>query len=222
MDPSQAEGFVAKWRSRWPEWQIAAAFLPEPARAPVAAWFALLQELTDAAWGAPDPTPGLAKLAWWQEELQGWSRGARRHPLGERLQRHPAPWLELGRALSALPATRELGASATLQALQALGRAAAECELWLPHGEDAADGETTAATLARCLTGERVLLAGQRSEALWLLQQWPHPAGGPRARRIHAALLRARLRDLSSGRAPRPLPAWRVLPLAWRSARGGA
>ncbi|NZA26753.1 phytoene/squalene synthase family protein, partial [Luteimonas sp. SJ-92] len=187
MNASEAEGFIAKWRTRWPEWRIAVAFLPEPARAPAAAWFALLQELSDAAWGGPDPTPGLAKLAWWQEELQGWSRGARRHPLGERLQRFRAPWLELGRALAVLPATRELGAAATLQALQALGRAAADCEQVLSDGGAAAAGEGAAASVAQCLTGERVLLAGQRTEALWLLQQWPHPADGPRPRRIHAA-----------------------------------
>src|SRR5690606_20699556 len=62
-----AAGFIDKWRARWPEWEIASVFVPEAQRPLAEAWFSLLQELTDAAWGGADPTPGLAKLAWWQE-----------------------------------------------------------------------------------------------------------------------------------------------------------
>src|SRR3546814_2770338 len=77
-----ADEFTAKWRTRWPEWSIGVVFLPGAQRETAFAWFALVQELTDAAWSGADATPGLAKLAWWNEELQGWAKGARRHPLG--------------------------------------------------------------------------------------------------------------------------------------------
>ncbi|WP_149193332.1 phytoene/squalene synthase family protein [Luteimonas suaedae] len=222
MSATDAAGFIDKWRARWPEWQVAGAFVPEPRRTTAAAWFALLQELGDAAWHGADPTPGLAKLAWWQEELQGWSRGARRHPLATCLQRQPAPWEAFARTLNTLPATRDLGAAATLEALPGFAGAAAACETALLEGEaDAGRVPADADALARCLVGERVLLAGQGSEALWLLRQWPRTVRTPRARRIQAALLHARLRALQNGTATRPLPGWRVLPLAWRAARGG-
>src|SRR5690606_16032242 len=107
MSRESLDSFIDKWRARWPEWGIAEAFLARPLRTPVAAWFSLLQELHDAAWAGAEPAPGLAKLAWWQEELRGWSRGARRHPLGEALQRLDADWDALGQALARLPATRE-------------------------------------------------------------------------------------------------------------------
>lgn len=221
MNATDAGGFVDKWRARWPEWQVAGAFVAKSRRSTSAAWFALLQELGDAAWRGTDPTPGLAKLAWWQEELQGWSRGARRHPLGMRLQRQAAPWEGLARTLNTLPATRELGAAATLQALQDFAGAAAACEAVLLDGGPDAGRAAAADALALCLTGERVLLAGQGSEALWLLRRWPRPARAPRARRIQAALLHARLRAMRHGMPTRPLPAWRVLPLVWWAARGG-
>src|SRR5690606_35745561 len=60
---SDADDFTAKWRAQWPEWNIGAVFLPEAQREAAFAWLALLQELTDAAWGGTDATPGLAKLA---------------------------------------------------------------------------------------------------------------------------------------------------------------
>src|SRR3546814_12137811 len=95
-----ADEFTAKWRTRWPEWSIGMVFLPDAQRETAFAWFALVQELTDAAWSGADATPGLAKLAWWNEELQGWAKGARRHPLGAVLKPLSAPWtpLEIGRA----------------------------------------------------------------------------------------------------------------------------
>lgn len=98
--------FLDAWRARWPEWSVAMAFVPAAQRTRVAAWGALQQALTDAAWTGDDPTPGLAKLAWWQEELAGWAKGARRHPLGALLQLQPAPWQVLSRALPRLQATR--------------------------------------------------------------------------------------------------------------------
>ena len=87
-------------------------------------------KLGDAAWAGTDATPGLAKLAWWQDELQGWAKGARRHPLGAQLQRVDAPWQTLALALRLLPATREHPADTArnLAQLQDLALAIAACE----------------------------------------------------------------------------------------------
>src|SRR5512141_2186426 len=96
IDTTQsASAFADKWRQRWPEWRIAEVFIAPAQRELAIAWFALRQELLDAAWAGSDPRPGEAKLAWWAEELDGWSRGRRRHPLGLTLQRHAAPWSQL-------------------------------------------------------------------------------------------------------------------------------
>src|SRR3546814_3540085 len=88
-------------------WSIGVVFLPGAQRETAFAWFALVQELTDAAWSGADATPGLAKLAWWNEELQGWAKGARRHPLGAVLQPLSAPWTPLAASLLSLQASRE-------------------------------------------------------------------------------------------------------------------
>ena len=106
-DPQELISFIEKWRARWPEWSIAEVFVPHAQRDTALAWFALRQELTDAAWSGSDPRPGEAKLAWWAEELQGWAQGRRRHPLGIALQRLPAPWIRLASGLPALLASRE-------------------------------------------------------------------------------------------------------------------
>ena len=86
-DVDALQAFLAKWRARWPEWAVAEVFVPAAQRERAQAWFALRDELGDAAWGGQDPLPGDAKLGWWAEELDGWSRGARRHPLGLALQK---------------------------------------------------------------------------------------------------------------------------------------
>ncbi|MDQ3206034.1 MAG: phytoene/squalene synthase family protein [Pseudomonadota bacterium] len=101
------EGFIAKWRARWPEWSVAEVFVPREQRETARAWASLLHELTLAAWGGVEARPGELKLAWWQEELVGWSKGARRHPLGLVLQRRQAPWARLAVGLPALQASRE-------------------------------------------------------------------------------------------------------------------
>ena len=106
-DHTVHDDLLDKWRGRWPEWRIAQVFVPEAQRATAEVWFALLQEWTDAAWTGADPTPGFAKLAWWQEELRGWARGLRRHPLGRDLHRRPVPWDALADALPALQAARD-------------------------------------------------------------------------------------------------------------------
>ena len=68
-------GFLGKWEAQWPEWRVAEAFVPVPQRELAQAWFALREELAEAAWGGEDARPGDAKLSWWAEELDGWSRG---------------------------------------------------------------------------------------------------------------------------------------------------
>ena len=140
MNEGTVASFIDKWRSRWPEWRIAEVFVPAGQRSVAEAWFTLLQELYESAWGGSDPTPGLAKLAWWHEELEGWAKGARRHPLGELLQRQPAPWSALGRSLNALPATRGQPAAEAAGALAGLATAACTCEAELFPGQRQAPG----------------------------------------------------------------------------------
>src|SRR3546814_14584469 len=58
-------------------------------------------------WSSDVCSSDLAKLAWWNEELQGWAKGARRHPLGAVLQPLSAPWTPLAASLLSLQASRE-------------------------------------------------------------------------------------------------------------------
>ncbi|MGH8077757.1 MAG: phytoene/squalene synthase family protein, partial [Lysobacter sp.] len=126
-DPDALETFIGKWRARWPEWSVAEVFVPPAQRTVALAWASLQQELTDAAWSGSDPRPGEAKLAWWQEELQGWALGRRRHPLGITLQRQPAPWAALAAALPTLRESRErpLDSATAFAQLMPLATAAA-------------------------------------------------------------------------------------------------
>jgi len=199
--------FIEKWRARWPEWTQAVAFVPPAQRDLVAAWFALLQELTDAAWGGGDPAPGLAKLGWWQEELQGWAKGARRHPLGDLLQPYAAPWMALALALPALQASR-MGEPAP--AAEAFARAVADCEAALFEPGDARDA---ALLVAASLAAERALLV-QADIAATATSALPRVQGATRVRRMQANLAFARLR-----RGGRPSSPWRALLAAWRAAR---
>lgn len=207
--------FIAKWRARWPEWEIVAVFVPEQQRPLAEAWFSLLQELTDAAWGGADPTPGLAKLAWWQEELGGWAKGARRHPLGKPLQPTPAPWLELGRALPDLRALRGgddgPGASGSgAMAGQAFAAAVAGCEAALFGGR--ADDAAGEAVLA-CLQVERALLRQEPAPAA-ASGKPGGVAAGTRPRGVFTALAAARVT-----RPDQPVAPLRALFSAWRGAR---
>lgn len=213
-----ADTFIAKWRARWPEWELAMVFVPAAQRPLAEAWFSLLQELADAAWAGADPTPGLAKLAWWQEELGGWSKGARRHPLGVVLQPQAAPWQALGRALPDLRALRGDGDAPVLAAAsgvvpgEAFAAATAACEAVLFEGRD--DAGARAAVL-HCLRGERRLLQAEPMapiDAVDRVDGRAHP--GCRPRGIAAALVEARQRRPE--RALAPLPA---LLAAWRGAR---
>lgn len=237
-ESSGIDTFTDKWRARWPEWRVAEVFVPRDERERMLAWFALRQELTDAAWGGSDSQPGEAKLAWWAEELDGWAQGRRRHPLGQVLQCQPVHWGMLVACLPALHASRA-SSQDTAQAINVLE----------PFAEGLAG---VAATLYRCdtpaparsvvvgLLAERLLTHGSgavpryiqaepdaagpdaaaRAWANELLQSWPRAHDGARAGRIHAALLRVRLQAFAAGKlASVPVSYWRALHTAWRAAR---
>ncbi|MEP6632924.1 MAG: phytoene/squalene synthase family protein [Luteimonas sp.] len=229
--PDAPASFVAAWRARWPEWDLAQIFIPAAQRDAVDAWFALLQTLTDAAWGGSDPTPGLAKLAWWHEELQGWSKGARRHPLGELLQRLPAPWSALSAALLSLQKSREIiieeDAATTLLSFAS---AVAACESAL-FGPSTDPSKLIAQTLLdeRRLCHLQVATTSKHTgpdvssdiQARSAAPLRSNPArDGTTPRRIHDAIVRARLaRAVENGRTA-PLSPWRTVLTAWRAARG--
>ncbi len=222
--------FLDKWRGRWPEWRIAQAFVAESERATAEAWFALLQEGTDAAWAGDDPTPGFAKLAWWQEELQGWAKGLRRHPLGRVLQKRPAPWATLAAALVSLQAVREpLRAWAppqpSMAQLQPLADAIAECERAL-FSSDAASAPAQQADPFLFLAAHALWHREEAAEAAQV-QAWarqlvtiaPQRAVS-RPRRIHDALSHARLRRVAAAGDVSALSPAVALWRGWRAARG--
>jgi len=214
-----AQEFIAKWRERWPEWGIAEVFIPAPQRPLVAAWFALLQEFTLAAWAGSEPAPGLAKLAWWQDELNGWAKGRRRHPLGENLLAKPLPWAQLAQALNGLSVSRDRVPENTAAAvdLVPLAQALMRCES-IMFAAKTADHHR----LLYDLLAEQTLLRGDADAAARLLSDPPARAQTPRPRRLHAAILGGRLRQLHQGQPQRPPPVWRSLLSAWRAARTSA
>ncbi len=241
-DASGIDAFTEKWRARWPEWRVAEVFVAREERGRTLAWFALRQELTDAAWGGSDPQPGEAKLAWWAEELDGWTKGRRRHPLGQVLQRLPVPWGLLVSCLPALQASREVGddtagAMAVLEpfaegiagvaaTLHCTGTPAPArsvvvgllAERLLTHGASAVPRQVQGDPAGACAPD-----ALARTWAQELLQEWPPVHDGSRAGRVHAALLQARLRAFGDGvPASAPVPHWRALTTAWRAARRGS
>lgn len=211
------DSFLDKWRARWPEWELLSVFVPAPQRGTVAAWLTLLQELGDAAWAGADPTPGLAKLAWWQEELLGWSKGARRHPLGQALQRLAAPWDTLGRALAALPATRTAGEGDGREAIERFGAAVLACEAALFGG--GTPDATAIAAVAADLQATRSLVQGESGAAV---APATPPAGGlSRPRRLQQVALRARLSQRARGQAQARPASLGLLLSGWRAARRG-
>jgi hypothetical protein len=227
--------FTDKWRSRWPEWTVAEAFVPQAQRATALAWAALLQELTDAAWGGSDARPGDAKLAWWIEELQGWAKGGRRHPLGSTLQRQAASWVQLAAALPSLRDSRErpvdFDDARGRLGIFAGGIAAVESGLFAGDAPIRSDEiKPIVANLLHARLGYhpsdavplRVLAQAGEGDAasLWaaeMLRHWPTGTSAVRPRRLWAALACARLRR---GDAARPLSSRRTLWVAWRAARG--
>jgi hypothetical protein len=223
------DSFLDKWRARWPEWAVAQAFVPLQQRNVALAWAALLQELTDAAWGGSDARPGEAKLAWWMEELQGWSRGLRRHPLGIALQKQPAPWTALGTAIPSLRASRErprdrdeafaaiapfaeavAGIESVLFEARAAGIPAIRMGLLQARLAHTGEAAVPMSVIARAGEG-----TATRAWGAELLEHWPQGEAS-RPRRVWNALARQRLRR---GDASLPLPPWSALWTSWRGAR---
>ena len=218
-DSTSLDGFVGKWRSRWPEWGVVSVFVPASQRAQAEAWFALLQELGDAAWTGGDATPGLAKLAWWQEELHGWSRGARRHPLGEALQKRDAPWGGLADALPSLSATRTPASEGDDAAgLRAFASAILPVEAALFGAGPVLEASVDA--LVAVLRIERALSRGDRETAGRHADPWRGDGTASLPRRLHEVVLRQRLRTPAGAAARMRVPAMRLLFAGWRAARG--
>jgi hypothetical protein len=237
-DPA-VDTVIEKWRAHWPEWPLAEPFVPPLHRERALAWFALRDELTHAAWSGSDPRPGEAKLAWWGEELQGWRKGARRHPLGNVLQPLPAAWSTLAWSLPTLLASRER-AGDTDEAVRVIEpfaeSVASVAQTVFGSGKPAPMENVALGLLAeRVLEGgdaaaplEFVAKAGEgaapntaaRACAAELLARWPAPHDGSVAGRLHASLVRERLQRFAKGGvAGRPLPAWRALFTSWQAAR---
>ncbi len=235
-DSIALDGFLDKWRSRWPEWVLLERFVAPESRAVAVAWFALVQEFDDILNVAGDPLPANAKLAWWGEELRDWDARRSRHPLGRLLEPVRAPWSRLADALPDLPEAR-MGKADTAAAFAALARhaeamAAVEAAMFGDVRGDAAQAIAaqvlaerwqaagTAALPAAARAGDEV--AAMRRWAQVLLQRWPRHAGAA-PRRVWAALARARFDaaraapDLRLAAPLKPLPlVWR----GWRAARG--
>lgn len=205
------DAFTAKWRRHWPEWEVVKVFVPGSQREDAVAWFALLQELADAAWGGEDPTPGLAKLAWWQEELRGWGKGARRHPLGAALRGEPVDWDAFATSLSVLRHRDVVTGDVAhlLSTLAPVADAAVQAEAALFGGDEGAGEGVSAALVAPWV-------AGDPARARRVLDHWR--VAGPRPRRVYAAMARSRLERAARGRVD-PSSRWRVLWQAWRAAR---
>jgi hypothetical protein len=220
------DDFLGKWRGRWPEWRIAQVFVAEAQRETAEAWFALLQEWTDAAWAGDDPTPGFAKLGWWQEELYGWSKGGRRHPLGRVLQKRSVSWAALAAALTALQQVREsvracAEPQTVMSALQPLATVIAECEQALFAEASAPVADVHSLLAAHALWHRKDADDAARVSA-WARQLAATMSAsvGARPRRIHAALSHARLRRIAAGGEVSALSPAVALWRSWRAARG--
>ena len=210
------DAFLDKWRARWPEWAVCEVFLAPADRDAAAAWFALQQEFADAAWSGSDAAPGLAKLAWWQEELRGWARGAYRHPLGRALQpRTRDAWTALADALPVLRdrALPGAGVDAAMAALAPLSSACAAVEADL-FGRASEPVVAAAALLSGPLAA-----AGGRAASARLRDALPRRPLGAAPVRLLAGVLRRRLGAAASGAGWRPVSRWRLPWLAWRAAR---
>lgn len=225
-DGEALQGFTDKWLGQWPEWSVAEVFVPGDQRELARAWFSLRNELTEAAWGGEDPLPGEAKLGWWAEELDGWSRGAHRHPLGRALQAKPVSWENLAACLPALRASRERpqDLEAAMFSLEPYAEALAGVAQRLFQAQTPAPSRSVVISLL----AERLLRHPDHATPLgdldargWagkLLRQWPAPGQGTCAGRIHAGLVRGRLQRFAAGKPP-VLPRLSALANAWRAAR---
>ena len=231
-DPA-VDSVLEKWRAHWPEWTFAEPFVPFMHRERAQAWFALRGELVNAAWGGSDPRPGEAKLAWWAEELQGWMRGMRRHPLGNVLQREAAPWNEVAASIPALVSSRLRAVDADAAFARLAPHAQALSSVSTRLFASPSDAAPVPSVIAGLLAEQLFLMAGEavphalasapdapRAWARELWNRWPIPHEGAVAGRLYATLLRKRLLGFAKG-ADRAttLPAWRALGASWRAAR---
>jgi hypothetical protein len=231
-DPA-VDSVLEKWRARWPEWTFAEPFIPFMHRERALAWFALRSELVNAAWGGSDPRPGEAKLAWWAEELQGWTRGMRRHPLGNVLQREPAPWGALAMSIPSLMASRARATDADDAFARLVPHAEALSLVSTHLFASPSDAAPVPSVVAGLLTEHLFLMDADavpnalasapdapRAWARELWNRWPVPHEGAVAGRLYATLLRKRLLGFAKGAGPAtPLAAWRALGASWRAAR---
>ncbi|MGV8960449.1 MAG: squalene/phytoene synthase family protein [Stenotrophomonas sp.] len=231
---SALDSFLDKWRTRWPEWAQVESFIPAADRERVVAWFALLQEFDDILNTRSDPMPADAKLAWWGEELRGWSVQRSKHPLGRLLEPVRAPWAELAQALPGLIEARVATANPqqARRSLAAYAMAVAAVEQAMFNGRaggDAAEAVLTQ-TLAQRLQdidSEAVpqsLKAAEPTVSVrqWgqeLLSHWPARVAGPRPRRMWSALARSRQQAKVRGEAYAPKPIG-VLWRCWWAGRG--
>jgi hypothetical protein len=238
-DSTALDSFLDKWRSRWPEWQMAEVFVPRRQRGTALAWFALAQEFEDAMNAEGDPTPADAKLGWWREELRDWSKQRSRHPLGRVLEPQRAPWALLADALPALQRMRERprDAAAAFAVAEPLAKAmvAVEDALFYPDQRWGTSLLGTRSQAMAChLLAARLSAAGEaavpqelpgRNDAVlqaWadtLLRQWPPHAGEAMPRKQWSALVRLRLQGIGGGEQA-ALSRWRLLWSCWRAARG--
>lgn len=196
-----------KWCAHWPEWEIAELFVPANTREMAWVWFAWLDELAMAAWSGEDATPGLAKLAWWQEELRGWAKGARRHPLSSVLQPLNVDWGSIANEMGALR-ERDAGISGDIDAvartLDGFARSVAMAEHTVFGGTFAVQPERLLRTM--------MISAGRVPNATL----GEGNAHGPRARRLLDAVADRRV-TASNGKVGR----FSVLWASWRAARSG-
>lgn len=219
-DADDLRSFLDKWRAQWPGWDVVQVFVPLSERDMAMAWFALLEEWRQAALGGDDPAPGLAKLAWWQEELRGWARGARRHPLGTALQRQLVDWAGLADGLSVWRHRDRLqdDARTFAEAIMPFAQAAATAESALWPGREVSTSDMSTWLLAQAvLHGQSTAVADE------VLMHWPGAGRASAARRQWAALQHSALRGLhaTSPRRGR-LQALRCLWSGWRAARNAA
>lgn len=234
MSSTALESFLDKWRSRWPEWSVAAPFVAESHRELAVAWFALLQEFDDMLNTSGDPLPADAKLAWWGEELRSWEGQRSRHPLGRVLEPVRAPWARLAETLPDLVEARTVAPDAA-SAEAALARyaeavAAVEVVLFDDRPRTGAGRAVQLQTLAqrlqdagvagvpRSLLDEDTRSAAQRW-AQHLLKGWGARVPGPRPRRVWSSLARSRLTAQAAGKPIEATPL-RTLLRVWWAARG--
>lgn len=220
------DSFLDKWRSRWPEWNVAEPFIPQSQRHTALAWFALLQEFEDIMNIAGDTLPADAKLAWWQQELRDWSGQRSRHPLGRVLEPWRAPWGQLADALPAIQEARLQPTSmeTAVTRLQLFAEAVVAIEAVLFERATRCDARTVALqylySRVQAAAGEAV--PNDISVAQWraqLLRLWPVKAELARPHRVWARLARLRLRREQAGQAVYAPPLSQLWN-SWRAASG--